>query len=482
LDLPQGTITMGVTSDDGFRVYAGLVQDQLERQFAGQFDGGRGAADTTFQVVVQDAGVYPFYMMWENGTGGSNVSWWSMKGTNMVLIGDTKNGGIPAYYAVTSPTPPYISSVTPEPTNDYLPFYAPFAPTDGGVNLVQLKINDGSTAKVDTTSVKLSVDNAAVTPIVTSSNGVTTVSYSPATRFPDNSSHSATISFKDTTGASRSDTWNFRVGYITTDTLFIEAEDADYGHGKTVTGTPIGMNGPYDGGAFNNLGDTSDLDFDWHAEGPNGQIYRPNTALSPGKNQGSAFNNRGYFKTKVWWTLGWNNAGDWENYTRDFPATAQDYEVFGHLASGGSPIAIELDQITAGAGQDDASQTKKMLGVFAPGRATAGWDNLEVFPLTADTNGTPTTVKLSSHTTLRVTMLPGGSEDLDYLAFRPKVSTTNAPAPTISVSRSAGGISITYTGSLQSAAKAAGPWTDVPGTSPQTVPTTGAGTFYRSKQ
>jgi hypothetical protein len=69
-----------------------------------------------------------------------------------------------------------------------------------------------------------------------------------------------------------------------------------------------------------------------------------------------------------------------------------------------------------------------------------------------------------------------------FAAYIAATASTNAPAPTISVARSAGGISISYTGSLQSAANVAGPWADVPGTSPQTVPTTGAGTFYRSKQ
>jgi hypothetical protein len=488
LDLPAGVLTMGVTSDDGFRIYAGLTGDVLAKQNAGEFDNGRGAADTSFQILVQDAGVYPFVMQWENGTGGSNVSWWTMKDTNFVLVGDTANGGVPAYRGITSPTPPMITSVTPDPKDAYnnAAVTLKYAPTDGAVNLVKLTIADGTGTKVDTNSVQLSIDNAAVKPTVSSASGVTTVSYTPAARFADNSDHTGTIMFKDSGGAARTNSWNFHVGYITTDTLFIEAEDWDYNHGQYVKTGHIGMDGPYGGGAYVGLGATSDDPFDYHVDemSPSGTPpwYRPNVNASPGKLNGSAFNDRGYFKVSQWWTLGWNDAGNWQNYTRDFPTNAVDYEVFGHLASGGNPIAIQMDQITAGQGQTDASQTKKMLGVFAPGRATAGWDTLEIFPLTADTNGTPTTVKLSGHTTLRFTCLPGSAEDLDYIAFRPKVSTTNAPAPTISVSRSAGGISITYTGSLQSAAKVAGPWTDVPGTSPQTVPTTGAGTFYRSKQ
>jgi hypothetical protein len=73
-------------------------------------------------------------------------------------------------------------------------------------------------------------------------------------------------------------------------------------------------------------------------------------------------------------------------------------------------------------------------------------------------------------------------------------SLTNGPAtitvstngggnkPTISVTRAANGITLTFTGTLQSAPSIPATWTDVPGSSPMTVPTTGAAQFYRSKQ
>lgn len=60
--------------------------------------------------------------------------------------------------------------------------------------------------------------------------------------------------------------------------------------------------------------------------------------------------------------------------------------------------------------------------------------------------------------------------------------TKSAAAPTISVAKSASGITITFTGTLESSDKVTGGWTTVPGTSPMTVPTSGAAMFYRSKQ
>src|SRR5438270_4439894 len=103
---------------------------------------------------------------------------------------------------------------------------------------------------------------------------------------------------------------------FTTNTLFIEAEDADFGAAQWVTTDPIGMTGPYPGGSYTNLGTSADLNIDWNATGPNGQVYRANTALSAGKEKGSGGSNRGTFNVTDWWTMGWNGVGDWENYTR----------------------------------------------------------------------------------------------------------------------------------------------------------------------
>ncbi len=61
--------------------------------------------------------------------------------------------------------------------------------------------------------------------------------------------------------------------------------------------------------------------------------------------------------------------------------------------------------------------------------------------------------------------------------------TTPPAAPTLSVTRAANGLTITFTGTLQSAnVVPGGPWTDLPGTSPMTVPTSGSMKFYRARQ
>ena len=55
-------------------------------------------------------------------------------------------------------------------------------------------------------------------------------------------------------------------------------------------------------------------------------------------------------------------------------------------------------------------------------------------------------------------------------------------APTLSAARTATGLTLTFTGTIQSADSVLGPWTDQAGSSPMTVQTTGTLKFYRAKQ
>lgn len=66
----------------------------------------------------------------------------------------------------------------------------------------------------------------------------------------------------------------------------------------------------------------------------------------------------------------------------------------------------------------------------------------------------------------------------DYSDTFAPVSTT----PTLTSARGTGNITLTFTGTLQSADAVTGPWTDVVGASPQIIPTTGAIKFYRARQ
>jgi hypothetical protein len=57
IELPAGATTMGINSDDGFRTTAGNPLDAF-RRLCSVNSRGRGSADTTFNIVAQEAGVY----------------------------------------------------------------------------------------------------------------------------------------------------------------------------------------------------------------------------------------------------------------------------------------------------------------------------------------------------------------------------------------------------------------------------------------
>lgn len=205
LTLPAGTITMGVNSDDGFQTFAGPnPTDIFGRVGLGGFEGGRGASDTTFTFVVQQAGTYPFRTIWENGGGDSNIEWFTVKedGTK-VLLNDTANGGVPAFRALASSAavPPYVKVASP------LPVPRQLDSTSGEVKLV---IVDGST-KVDDASVTLSVDGAATPLTKTRLGSSLTVSTGvlPGLHLPSEAHH-AVLTYKDATGNyTRTQAWTF---------------------------------------------------------------------------------------------------------------------------------------------------------------------------------------------------------------------------------------------------------------------------------
>lgn len=103
VDLKAGFQRMGVNSDDGFRLSpATSVNDSRNALTVGVFDGGRGAADTLFDFNVQQAGIYPMRLIWENGGGDCNVEWFSVdiaSGTKYLVNDTSKAAAVKAYRA-----------------------------------------------------------------------------------------------------------------------------------------------------------------------------------------------------------------------------------------------------------------------------------------------------------------------------------------------------------------------------------------------
>jgi hypothetical protein len=77
----------------------------------GQDDQGKGATDVQFPVVVQQAGVYPLRLTYWQGNGGGNCEFFTVTGTNRVLINNRTStvgpgpggSGLRAWYALAGP-------------------------------------------------------------------------------------------------------------------------------------------------------------------------------------------------------------------------------------------------------------------------------------------------------------------------------------------------------------------------------------------
>jgi len=455
---------MGFNSDDGFLTTAGNVKDAIAAIKLGEFNGGRGASDTIFQFVVEEAGVYPFRSSWEEGGGGANLEWFTVVNGKKLLINGSEAGAVKAYRVSSTPTPAAVKLVSPGVN-------ASAVSTKTAISAVLV---DGG-AKVDQNSITLSVNGAAVKPTINKSGDTTTVTFQPAAEFTPNTKTSASLSYKDSAGGSRTVDWSFTTEIPTsffkgTGALFIETEDFDFDKGQTLPSNTIGFGGKYPGGQFFEKGSEADKGIDWNNPGGNaGQAYRPGTGVAAGKNNAHADGlPRGDFDVEQNWVVGWNDSGDWQNYTRTFPTPAKKYNVYGRISSGGSPINFELALVTSGVGT--ANQTTKPIALCAPGRATAGWDNMEQFQFTDPGDSTkPAVVELGGKVTLRLTTLPGNM-DSDWLAFVPaKDAPVDTTAPKItSISKNADGtVTLEWTGggALEAAPSVTGPWSAVSGAS-----------------
>lgn len=110
-----GEHTLGVNSTDGFRVQTGLEPRDLFAQRLAEFDGSRRLAETSFRLWVEKAGIYPFRLIWENGSGSAGLEWYSiLEDGSRVALNDRGSpaGGLRAYRQRGTRLP-YVASVHP---------------------------------------------------------------------------------------------------------------------------------------------------------------------------------------------------------------------------------------------------------------------------------------------------------------------------------------------------------------------------------
>lgn len=119
------------------------------------------------------------------------------------------------------------------------------------------------------------------------------------------------------------------------------------------------------------------------------------------------------------YNIGWYDANDWNNYTRNFPSGL--YNVYARMASPGSST-LSLSRVTSGYGT--ATQTTEPLGSFVM-EGGLGWSIYGYVPLT-DASGNMVKLSLGGLATLRATA--GGNANSQFFMLVP--ANTNLPSIT----------------------------------------------------
>jgi hypothetical protein len=338
-----------------------------------------------------------------------------------IFMGARTGGANEAHWiddmTLTSYTPEasYVTRVAPNPIQQQPNMYEYNEAYDSMIfpsDTVQVDIVDGTTAPLNNGSVVVKFDGATVTPTFAKTDTTTTVTYDPPGDMALGSHHTVEVTFGTGVGSETSTIkYEFDVQWVPNTALFIESEDWNHGSGQFVAG---GNSGQYPGGAWEGLVGVHDTDY--HDNGnPEEDNYRtgddPNRGIVPADGLNSVDARRAGWTVTKGYKVGWNDPGEWSNYTRDFPPSG--YEVYGRFASGGAENFLSLSIVE---GATTTEQSTVELGTFRKPPSN-GWDTFRTVPL-LDSAGQPVKVRLAGVKTVRVTTI-GGNNDQNYIFFVP---------------------------------------------------------------
>ncbi|MCW5556441.1 MAG: hypothetical protein KIT22_01125, partial [Verrucomicrobiae bacterium] len=196
LDLPAGVVTLGVTSDDGFKLTIGANPRDVTAPVIASFT---GVSTTTASFVVEEAGIYGVRLLWYEGGGDAHAELYSVNAAGeKILVNDRSTPGhIKAYRDRLTAAPPYISSAKP-------------APGETGVSpklSLEIVVTEDVTV-VNPDSIQIQVRDTVLTPTVTKSGKRTTISYQHPGHVPEGV-YPVVLSFADASGNTVTSAWEF---------------------------------------------------------------------------------------------------------------------------------------------------------------------------------------------------------------------------------------------------------------------------------
>ena len=192
LDLKRGFHQFGVNSDDGFSLSFGPNAKDVLGVVAGQFNGNRGAADTIFNIVVPEAGLYPVRLVWWEAGGGANIEFFSVTDGKKILVNSDDPNAIKAYRAGASA--PYISRAYP---------------TGDVSKTIEFDIINGDDS-VDKSSVVLKLNGEVINASVTSTDSGLSIVYDHGDYLPPGI-HAIELSYKESNGTERVRDYSFKI-------------------------------------------------------------------------------------------------------------------------------------------------------------------------------------------------------------------------------------------------------------------------------
>ncbi|MGI9244045.1 MAG: Ig-like domain-containing protein [Verrucomicrobiales bacterium] len=194
LDLSEGETVLGVHHDDAVEIalHPNDARDIFRQRVVG-FDSNSGAADRTVTLNVAEAGLYSVRVLMAQWNGAAMLEFYSAPGANPAQIVLVNDAGavdpVAAWAGLSAPARPYIISVSPASNSSGV------APNTG------IKIE---MAEAESGTQVMRVNGAEVTPMKETTDGVTTLSYTPPVPFDPSSTVSVELDYGVATAA-----WSF---------------------------------------------------------------------------------------------------------------------------------------------------------------------------------------------------------------------------------------------------------------------------------
>jgi len=202
LDLPVGRTTLGVNSDDGFRATFQADYDEL---YPKEVAVHQTTGETLFTVYIEKAGLYPFKLLWWEGTGAANVELFSVVDGNKILVNDPDEAS-----AVKAYVP--LGAVSDESTGEIVSTgrasVVDVVPSAGGFTTnmsVELHVSDGSLGALVSGSVKFSINGESVAFEIVEEDGLKKIVHVPTSL----GELKASVEFEDSAGNTRKVDWSF---------------------------------------------------------------------------------------------------------------------------------------------------------------------------------------------------------------------------------------------------------------------------------